>query len=80
MKTLFACIGLLALGLAAPAATGQEDKDADAVSQRASMDGKIRAIDGKAIYEASGGPVTTRFICLHGGMYRRAVFVYTLPD
>lgn len=51
MKTLIACAGLLALGLAAPAATGQDDKDADALSQRASMDGKIRATDGKAIYE-----------------------------
>ena len=35
---------------------------------------------GKATYEAAGGPRTTRFICLHGGMHRRALFVYTLPD
>ncbi len=35
---------------------------------------------GKATYEAAGGPVVTRFICLHGGMHRRALFVYTLPD
>ena len=35
---------------------------------------------GKATYEAAGGPRTTRFICLHGGIYRRAMFVYTLPD
>jgi hypothetical protein len=35
---------------------------------------------GKATYEAAGGPVPTRFICLHGGMHRRAVFVYTLPN
>ena len=35
---------------------------------------------GKATYEAAGGARSTRFICLHGGMGRRAVFVYTLPD
>jgi hypothetical protein len=35
---------------------------------------------GKATYEAAAGPKTTRFICLHGGLGRRAVFVYTLPD
>jgi hypothetical protein len=35
---------------------------------------------GKATYEAAAGARPTRFICLHGGMGRRAVFVYTLPD
>jgi hypothetical protein len=35
---------------------------------------------GRATYEAAAGPRTTRFICLHGGMHRRALFVYTLPD
>ena len=35
---------------------------------------------GKATYEAADGPLTTRFVCLHGGMHRRALFVYTLPD
>jgi hypothetical protein len=35
---------------------------------------------GKATYEAASGPKTTRFICLHGGMGRGAVFVYTLPE
>ena len=35
---------------------------------------------GRATYEAAAGPRTTRFICLHGGIGRRAVFVYTLPD
>ena len=35
---------------------------------------------GKATYEAAAGARATRFICLHGGMGRRAVFVYTLPD
>jgi hypothetical protein len=35
---------------------------------------------GKATLEAAAGPRVTRFICLHGGMHRRALFVYTLPD
>jgi len=35
---------------------------------------------GKATYEAAAGPRPARFICLHGGIGRRAVFVYTLPD
>jgi hypothetical protein len=35
---------------------------------------------GKATYEAANGPQVTRFVCLHGGMHRRALFVYTLPD
>lgn len=35
---------------------------------------------GKATYEAASGPQTTRFICLHGGMGRGALFVYTLSD
>ena len=35
---------------------------------------------GKASYDAGKGPLPTRFICLHGGVGRNAVFVYTLPD
>jgi hypothetical protein len=35
---------------------------------------------GRATYEAAAGPRVTRFVCLHGGMHRRALFVYTLPD
>jgi hypothetical protein len=35
---------------------------------------------GKATYEAGKGPRTTRFICLHGGGGRDAVFVYMLAD
>ena len=35
---------------------------------------------GKAAYEAARGPRPTRFICLHGGAGRDAVFVYTLPE
>jgi hypothetical protein len=33
---------------------------------------------GKATYEGSKGPRPTRFICLHGGAGKDAVFVYTL--
>ena len=35
---------------------------------------------GRASYDAAGGPRATRFVCLHGGMHRRALFVYTLPE
>jgi hypothetical protein len=35
---------------------------------------------GKATYEAAAGPKPVRFVCLHGGMHRRALFVYTLPE
>ena len=35
---------------------------------------------GKAAYEAGAGPKSVRFICLHGGMHRRALFVYVLPE
>ena len=34
---------------------------------------------GKATYEAGKGPLPTRFICLHAGSGRDAVFDYTLP-
>ena len=35
---------------------------------------------GKATYEGAGGPRQVRFVCLHGGMHRRALFVHTLPE
>ena len=35
---------------------------------------------GIATYQAGKGPRTTRFICLHGGVGRDALFVYTLAD
>ena len=35
---------------------------------------------GKATYEAAAGPRVMRFVCLHGGMHRRAMFVYALPE
>ena len=35
---------------------------------------------GKATYDAGKGPLPTRFICLHGGVGRNAVFIYTLPN
>jgi hypothetical protein len=33
---------------------------------------------GKATYDGGRGPLPTRFICLHGGVGRDAMFVYTL--
>ena len=35
---------------------------------------------GKALYEAASGPLTVRFICLHGGSGRGPIFVYTLAE
>jgi hypothetical protein len=37
-------------------------------------------LSGRATYEGAGGPRVTKFVCLHGGMHRRALFVYALPD
>ena len=34
---------------------------------------------GKAVYQAGGEPDNVRFIYLHGGVGKGAVFVYTLP-
>jgi len=34
---------------------------------------------GKAKYQAAGEPQDVRFICLHAGVGKGAVFVYTLP-
>ena len=35
---------------------------------------------GKALFEAGADAKTVRFICLHAGIGRRPVFVYTLAD
>jgi hypothetical protein len=35
---------------------------------------------GKALYEAGSGATTVPFICLHAGVGRGPVFVYTLPQ
>jgi len=34
---------------------------------------------GKAVYQAGGEPDNVRFICLHAGLDKGAVFIYTLP-
>jgi hypothetical protein len=34
---------------------------------------------GKALLHDTGAPQNVRFICLHGGLGKGAVFVYTLP-
>jgi hypothetical protein len=35
---------------------------------------------GKALYEAGSGATTVPFVCLHAGVGRGPVFVYTLPQ
>jgi len=53
----------------------EEDKFADKVgSQFVST-----VYHGKAIYQSSGEPAEVRFICLHAGLGKGAVFIYTLP-
>jgi hypothetical protein len=53
----------------------EEDKFADKVSTQF-----VSTIyHGKATYQAGGEPADVRFICLHGGLGKGVVFVYTLP-
>ena len=53
----------------------EEDKFADKVgSQFVST-----IYHGKAVLQDTGAPQNVRFICLHGGLGKGAVFVYTLP-
>jgi hypothetical protein len=53
----------------------EEDKFADKVgSQFVST-----VYHGKAVYQSSGDPDTVRFICLHAGLGKGAVFVYIMP-
>jgi len=54
----------------------QVDKFADQVGQNF----VATIYHGKASYEAAQGPRNTRFICLHGGINRGVLFVYTLPE
>jgi hypothetical protein len=35
---------------------------------------------GRAIYEGAGGVKRVRFICLHAGYSKGAVFVYAMPE
>jgi hypothetical protein len=56
-------------------AEAQEDKFADKVGTQF-----VSTIyHGKAVYQAGGEPADVRFICLHGGLGKGAVFVTTLP-
>jgi hypothetical protein len=54
----------------------EEDKFADKVGTQF-----VSTIyHGNAVYQAAGGePADVRFICLHGGLGKGAVFVTTLP-
>jgi hypothetical protein len=53
----------------------EEDKFADKVGTQFVS----TVYHGKAVYQDSGEPQAVRFICLHGGLGKGAVFVYTLP-
>jgi hypothetical protein len=56
-------------------ADAEEDKFADKVGTQFVS----TVYHGKAIYQAAGAPDNVGFICLHGGLGKGAVFVYTLP-
>jgi hypothetical protein len=56
-------------------AEAQEDKFADKVGTQFVS----TVYHGKAVYQAGGEPAEVRFICLHGGLNKGAVFVTTLP-
>jgi len=53
----------------------EEDKFADKVGTQFVS----TVYHGKATYQAGGEPADVRFICLHGGLGKGAVFVTTLP-
>jgi hypothetical protein len=53
----------------------EEDKFADKVGTQFVS----TVYHGKAVYQAGGEPDQVRFICLHGGLGKGAMFVYTLP-
>jgi hypothetical protein len=53
----------------------EEDKFADKVGTQFVS----TVYHGKAVYQSSGEPADVRFICLHAGLGKGAVFVYTLP-
>jgi hypothetical protein len=53
----------------------EEDKFADKVGTQFVS----TVYHGKAFYQAGGEPAEVRFICLHSGLNKGAVFVYTLP-
>ena len=53
----------------------EEDKFADKVGTQFVS----TVYHGKAVYQSSGEPADVRFICLHGGLGKGAVFVYTMP-
>jgi hypothetical protein len=54
--------------------------DVDQFSDRVGTQFVSTIYRGIATYEAAGGAQRLRFICLHAGAGRGAVFVYTLSD
>ena len=53
----------------------EEDKFADKVGTQFVS----TVYHGKATYQTDGAPDEVRFVCLHAGLGKGAVFVYTLP-
>jgi hypothetical protein len=57
-------------------ASAEEDKFADKVGTQFVS----TVYHGRATYEAASGPISVRFICLHAGVGKGPVFVYSLPE
>ena len=55
------------------------DVDEDKFADKVGTQFVSTVYHGKATYQAAGAPTDVRFICLHGGLGKGAVFVYTLP-
>lgn len=55
------------------------DVEEDAFADKVGSQFVSTIYHGKAVYQADGPPAEARFICLHAGLGKGAVFVYTLP-
>ena len=60
-------------------AIAREDAEQDKFTDKVGSQYVSSVYLGKATYQAAGVPENVRFICLHAGYGKGAVFVYTLP-
>jgi hypothetical protein len=61
------------------AITRGDDVEEDKFTDKVGTQFVSTVYHGKAVYQAGGEPADVRFICLHAGLGKGAVFVYTLP-
>ena len=60
-------------------AIDRADAEEDKFSEKVGTQFVSTVYHGKATYQAAGEAASVRFICLHGGVDKGAVFVYVLP-